>query len=265
MRAGTLSHLWERYLFRWCFSNFQQSRRSQAARYPARMRALPGKASRVPPGPQPVSREASAEDQRRRILAATAELMAKRGYQGTTTELIVRRAKVGYATFYKQFGDKEGALAALFDLAAARGREIFRATLRDADGSWAEKVARGIRALFEQIAAHPAVARVCLVEALTAGPGMVARYEEVLVSFEPMLRPGRALNPRGEELPQSLEKTLAGGILWLAYQRLILGEAGKLLELLPEAVEFVLSPYVGEAEAVRTADELFPDAAGAPV
>lgn len=202
-----------------------------------------------------MSREASVEDQRRRILRATAELMAKRGYQGTTTELIVRRAKVGYATFYKQFGDKEGALATLFDLAAEQGRAAVGRAYSETDGPWAEKVAAAIRLLFEQIAAHPTVARVCLVEALTAGPLMVARYEQALTSFEPILQPGRELNPRGSELPQSLEKTLAGGLLWLAYQRLVVGEAAKLLELLPEAVEFVLSPYVGEAEAVRTADE----------
>ncbi|MGN6253768.1 MAG: TetR/AcrR family transcriptional regulator [Solirubrobacterales bacterium] len=209
-----------------------------------------------------MSREASVEDQRRRILRVTAELMAKRGYQGTTTELIVRRAKVGYATFYKQFGDKEGALTALFDLAAEQGRAAVGRAYREKEGSWAEKVAVAIQVLFEQIAAHSTVARVCLVEALTAGPLLVGRYEEALTSFEPMLRPGRELNPRGGELPQSLEKTLAGGVLWLAYQRLIVGEADKLLELLPEAVEFVLSPYVGEAEAVRTADELSLPAAG---
>lgn len=218
----------------------------------------------MPPGPQPVSREASAEDQRRRILRATAELMAKRGYQGTTTELIVRRAKVGYQTFYKQFGDKEGALSALFDLAAARGREVVGRAFRETDGTWTQQVAVAIKVLFEEIAANPVVARVCLVEALTAGPVLAARYEQALTSFEPMLRPGRELNPRGAQLPKTLEKTLAGGILWLAYQRLILGEAEKLLELVPEAVEFVLSPYVGEAEAVRAADELLHDSAGAP-
>ena len=218
----------------------------------------------MPPGPQPVSREASAEDQRRRILRATAELMARRGYQGTTTELIVRRAKVGYATFYKQFGDKEGALAALFDLAAERGKDVVGSAFRETEGAWAQKVAVAIKVLFEEIAANPVVARVCLVEALTAGPVMAARYEQALTSFEPMLRPGREFNARGADLPQTLEKTLAGGVLWLAYQRLILGEAEQLLGLVPEAVEFVLSPYVGEAEAVRTADELLHDPAGAP-
>lgn len=190
--------------------------------------------------------------------------MAKRGYQGTTTELIVRRAKVGYSTFYKLFGDKEGVLVALFDQAAEQGRDVVARAYRETPGTWAQRVAVAVKVLFEQIAANPTVARVCLVEALTAGPVMAARYEQALSSFEPLLSPGRELNSRGPELPQSLEKTLAGGVLWLAYQRLILGEAEKLLELLPEAVEFVLSPYVGEAEAVRTADELVHDSAGAP-
>lgn len=216
----------------------------------------------MPPGPRPVSREASVEDQRSRILRATAELIAKRGYQGTTTELIVRRAKVGYATFYKQFGDKEGAMAALFDAAAETASAAVRTAFAETEGSWAEKVAAGLSALFELFASHPTVARACLVEALTAGPVLVARYEQALTSFEPMLRPGRELNPRGAELPQSLEKTLAGGVLWLAYQRLVVSEAEKLRELLPEAVEFVLSPYVGEAEAVRAADDLARPAAG---
>jgi hypothetical protein len=37
----------------------------------------------------------------------TADLVSKRGYSDTTTELIVRRAKVGYGTFYKFFADKK--------------------------------------------------------------------------------------------------------------------------------------------------------------
>src|SRR6476661_8357544 len=89
-------------------------------RYPEAMRALPGKASRQPPGPEPVSRDAAAADQRRRILAATGELIAEQGYQETTMEEIVRRAKVGYATFYKHYPDKEAAFLALLDAAVER-------------------------------------------------------------------------------------------------------------------------------------------------
>lgn len=210
----------------------------------------------MPAGPLPVSRDAVPADQRRRILKAAAELIAKRGYQGTSAELIVRRAKVGYSTFYKHFADKEECLFAIFDTALARAEQAVGEAYERTEGTWPEKVAAGLAVLFDHIVAHPQVARVCLVESLTAGPAAVARYEAALRRFDPMLRPGRSCNPRGEGLPDTLEATIGGGVLWIAYQRLIVGEAEKLPGLLPETIEFVLKPYVGEEEAVRIADEI---------
>jgi AcrR family transcriptional regulator len=219
------------------------------------MRVLPGQSSRLPEGARPVTRDQAAADQRRRIVEAAAELIARRGYHGTTIELIIRRAKVGYATFYKNFSSKEECLIAVFDTAG----EVLRPALREAyeshDGPWAERVAVVLGALFQLIAENPAHARVCLVEALTAGPVAVARYERMLANFEPLLLPGRKIRPGNTELPDTLEATLFGGVFWIAYQRLIVGEAEKLAQLLPETIELVLSPYVGEAEAVRIADE----------
>ena len=220
------------------------------------MRVLPGQASRLPPGPVPVTRDQAAADQRRRILEAAAELIAKRGYRGATIELIIRRAKVGYATFYKNFPDKEACLIGLFDAAG----EVIRPALRDAslaaEGGWPERTAASLGTLFELIVANQAAARVCLVESLTAGPAAVARYEQALANFDPLLRPGREMRPSNAGLPDTLEATLVGGVFWIAYQQLVLGEADKLMGLLPETTELVLSPYVGEAEAVRVADEL---------
>ena len=217
------------------------------------MRALPGKASRQPPGPEPVSRAAAAADQRRRILEATADLVAEQGYPETTIEQIVRRAKVGYATFYKHFADKEEAFLALFDAATERtAYEVEEAYDRE-DGPWADKVGAALGALLKVVAAHPNVARACMVEALTAGPEAAARHEAALKRFAPLLRPGRELNPRRDRLPETLEDTLAGGVLWVVNQRLLAGEVGEIRALLPEALEFLLRPYVGEDEAAREA------------
>jgi AcrR family transcriptional regulator len=220
------------------------------------VRALPGKDSRQPPGPEPVTRAAAAADQRRRILEATADLVAERGYQATTIEMIVRRAKVGYATFYKNFADKEECFLALFEAALERTlRRVEDAYEREA-GPWPDRVGAALGALFEEIAAHPAVARACLVEALTAGPEASARHEAALKRFAPFLRPGRELNPRQAELPETLEDTLAGGVLWVVNQRLVGDEVDRLRSLLPETLEFLLRPYVGEEEAAREAGEL---------
>jgi AcrR family transcriptional regulator len=217
------------------------------------VRALPGKASRQPPGPEPVSRAAAAADQRRRILEATADLVAEQGYPETTIEQIVRRAKVGYATFYKHFADKQEAFLALFDAATERtAYEVEEAYDRE-DGPWADKVGAALGALLKVVAAHPNVARACMVEALTAGPEAAARHEAALKRFAPLLRPGRELNPRRDRLPETLEDTLAGGVLWVVNQRLLAGEVGEIRGLLPEALEFLLRPYVGEDEAAREA------------
>ncbi len=217
------------------------------------MRALPGKASRQPPGPEPVSRAAVSNDQRRRILEATADLVAERGYPEATIEQIVRRAKVGYATFYKHYADKEEAFLALLDAAIERTVYVVEEAYDGEAGPWPDKVGAGLGALLAQVAAHPNVARACLVEAPTAGPEAAARHEAALKRFAPLLRPGRELNPRKDQLPASLEETLVGGVLWVIGQRLIAGEADQLRALLPETLEFLLRPYVGEDEAAREA------------
>jgi AcrR family transcriptional regulator len=242
------------------FGNFlqfkYQFRTNRNWRYPGPMRALPGKASRQPPGPEPVSRDAAAADQRRRILEATAELIAEQGYQETTMEEIVRRAKVGYATFYKHYPDKEAAFLALLEAATDRTVSRVEDAYNREEGPWADRVGAALGQLFADVAEHPAVARAALVEAVAAGAEAAAKHEAALKRLAPLLRPGRELNPRQAELPDTLEETLAGGIVWVLGQRLVAGEADKLRGLLPETLEFVLRPYMGEEEAAREAGEV---------
>jgi AcrR family transcriptional regulator len=219
------------------------------------VRALPGKQSRQPPGPEPVGRDAAAADQRRRIFEATAELLAEQGYQETTMEQIVRRAKVGYATFYKHFPDKESAFLGLLDAAIERTVADVEGAYKREEGPWADRVGAALGALFEVVAAHPAPARAVLVEAVAAGSEAAAKHEAALKRLAPLLRPGRELNPRQAQLPDTLEETLAGGVVWVLGQRLVAGEADELRALLPETLEFLLRPYVGEDEAAREAGE----------
>lgn len=225
-------------------------------RYPGVVRALPGKENRQPAGPEPVARDAAAADQRRRILEATAALIAEQGYQETTMEQIVRRAKVGYATFYKHYPDREAAFLALLDAAIERTVGRVEAAYKREEGPWADRVGAALGALFEDVAANPAAARAVLVEAVAAGSEAAEKHEAALKRLAPLLRPGRELNPRQAQLPDTLEETLAGGVVWVLGQRLIAGEAEKLRALLPETLEFLLRPYVGEDEAAREAGEV---------
>jgi AcrR family transcriptional regulator len=58
-------------------------------------------------------------DTEARILAAAAELLAERGYTGTTTSAIAERAGVNEVTLFRRFETKAGVLHALASVAAA--------------------------------------------------------------------------------------------------------------------------------------------------
>lgn len=219
------------------------------------MRALPGRASRtsLPPG---VTRATAKEAQRQRILRATGELVAERGYHAVTVELIVKRARVSFKTFYGHFSNKEECFVELFEtvMAEARGRmEAAVAREREGGAPWPQQVAAALRALFDVFLADPLIARASIVDAPTVGPVMIDRYQQAMSGLTPLLRQGRALVPDSDDLPPTLEDTLAGGLLWSAYQRLIVGAVDRIETLLPDAVVFVLRPYIGEQEAARWA------------
>jgi AcrR family transcriptional regulator len=219
------------------------------------MRALPGRESRAPlDAPLAVVTRSSAHlDQRRRILRAVGELVAKRGYADVTVELVVKRAHVSFKTFYKHFPGKEAAFLALFDGTLAVAEKTVRQRLEAEPLSWADQVVLALRTVTELILSEPLIARAVIVEAPTVGPGILERYERATKAFVPLFRAGRELSPRGDELPATIEDTLAGSVFWSAYQRLIVGEAERLPELLPEITEMVLRTYLGQAEAGRIA------------
>jgi AcrR family transcriptional regulator len=219
------------------------------------MRALPGRDSRVglDAPPAAVTRSSAHLDQRRRILRAIGELVAKRGYADVTVELIVKRARVSYKTFYKHFSGKEECFQELFDSTFKATGKAIRERLDEEGGEWPDRVVLALRTWIEQIVAEPLIARAVIVEAPTVGPGMVERYGRATKAFAPLFHEGRKLNPRGAELPPTIEDTLSGSIVWSAYQRLVVGEAEHLTELLPELSELVLRTYLGQAEAARIA------------
>ena len=215
------------------------------------MRALPGWASRVTPDAPPasVTRTSAHADQRRRILRALAELAAERGYADVTVEQIVKRAHVSFKTFYKHYAGKEDCFVGLFDAVSTSTERTIRRRLDAEPGSWADQVVLAIGAFVEQIVAAPVIARAVIVEAPTVGPTIAERYEQAIKAFVPLFRAGRELNPRGDELPDTIEDILAGAVIWSAYEHLVVGRADELTAYLPVLLELILRTYLGPAEA----------------
>lgn len=209
-------------------------------------------AMRPPPGRHALPREFIARHQRARIISALAEETAEKGYRAVTVADIVRRAHIARNTFYENFASKEECFLAASEFAVeeAMRRVVDAASKVD---SWSARVDVGFAAFLRYVASEPALARTCIVEALSAGPAAVERYERSIQAFVPLFRMGRKVSPQGDELPATLEETIVGGIFWILYQRIVMGQAEEIEELLPELVEFSLAPYVGAKAAKRTA------------
>ncbi len=74
----------------------------------------------------------------------------------------------------------------------------------------------GLRALLEFVAAHPAAASLCLVEAPAAAPTAAARYDAALEDFIARLRDAA---PAMSGRPVTLEEALIGGTVWIVQRQ----------------------------------------------
>lgn len=210
------------------------------------------------PGRQPLSREFIAQHQRTRIVSALALETAEKGYRAVTVAHIVKRAGIARNTFYENFGSKEECFLAAQEFAMTTALERVVMAAGEID-DWPRRVHAGLIAFLTYVSEEPALARTCMVEALTAGPSSVEYYEESQQAFVSLFKLGRDVSPRGAELPETLEEALIGGVFWLIYQRLTESEPSKIVELLPELTEFVLTPYLGAdgaSEIAATGSEL---------
>lgn len=205
------------------------------------------------PGREPLSREFIARHQRARIVKGLALEASEKGYRAVTVADIVRRAGIARNTFYENFGSKEECFLAAqeFAMSAALDRVVSAAGEID---NWPQRVRAGLAAFLGYVAEEPALARTCMVEALAAGPNSVRYYEESLQSFVSLFQVGRDVSPFGRGLPETLEEALIGGVFWILYQRLLLAETDELGDLLPQLVEFALTPYLGAEAAREVAD-----------
>jgi len=118
---------------------------------------------------------------------------------------------------------------------------------------WAGGVAAAVRAAFDWVAAEPRAAQLLTNDALAGGSAGFERYERMVAYLASLLAPGRALALHGEQLPEITERAMASGVAMLVAQRLSLARESELPAIAGEAIQFVLTPYLGADQARRVA------------
>ena len=216
----------------------------------------PPELARLPPGRHGLPREFVAHNQRERLIAGIAEAIAENGYSGTTIAHITRAAAVSRRTFYEHFPSKDDCFVAAYEAVMGELQERVSEAF-DAEEDWPRAIKAGIAAMLEFLSSEPNLARLCMVEALVAGPVVVERYDAAIQSFVPYFREGREGRSPDvlSRLSPTTEEALVGGMVSLISRRIIAGKTADLEELLPDLVEFTLTPYLGSAEASKVAKQ----------
>jgi AcrR family transcriptional regulator len=173
---------------------------------------------------------------------ALAELTAEQGYEATKISDIVKRAGVARKTLYDNFEGKEEVFLAAFDSARDEVMRRVQEGSEVADGDWQDRIEGGLAAFLGYVAEQPTVARMCMIEALSATPATTKRYEDALESFVEL---ARQTLPQDERLPDTIAETTVGGVAWIIYQQIRRGDAERAEDLLPELTEFMTAPYLG--------------------
>ena len=179
------------------------------------------------------------------------------GYAAMTVESIIGRAGVSRRTFYEHFKNKHEAYLAAYDEAAAR---LVRRVVTAVDGAegFVLRTEVGLGAMLSFLAADPAVARMCIVEVMAAGPEAIERRAESVRAFAELVDQ-HARDLLNEQVPLLTAETIVGGIYEVVYTRVLRGETADLPALLPDLVYSALLPYLGQpaalAERLRMLDE----------
>jgi AcrR family transcriptional regulator len=210
-----------------------------------------GAPKHVRPSSDGLPREHVTEIQRVRVLAAMAEVAAERGAGAASVAHVVARAGVSRRTFYDLFEDREDCFLAAFDEALAQAAATVLPEFQS-QGRWREQIRAALLALLVFFEEQPASARLCVVEALAAGPRALERRAEVINVLVSAVDEGRVERPaRVPEPPPLAAEGAVGAVLAVVHGRLLSGGREPLASLLSELMSAIVLPYLGVQTAQK--------------
>jgi len=188
--------------------------------------------------------------QRARLIAGAVRAIDELGYTQATVGRIAERAGVSRRTFYEIFTDREECLTAVIETMVS----AITAELADQSfigGVWRERIRVGLAGILVFLDREPALARVCVVQSLQAGPQVLRRREEVLARLTAAVDEGRFEGTRGASCTPLTAEGLVGAAFGILYARLQREEQQSLTSLLSELMGMIVLPYLGPAAARR--------------
>jgi AcrR family transcriptional regulator len=194
---------------------------------------------RLPPG-RGGDRDAARRDQRERLLAAMVASCARKDYEGTSVEDLLRAAGVSRATFYEQFDDKLDCFRAAENEIVAGGIAAIAEQLGGGREA-ADRPRAALAAFVRVIVAQPAAARLCLIESYATGEAGMEPLRRAIDWAVLLARDAAEQLPERAGMPRELLRGIVAGIYQVVYARLRDQREGELPELVPEIWDWAMS------------------------
>jgi AcrR family transcriptional regulator/DNA-binding MarR family transcriptional regulator len=195
--------------------------------------------------------------QRGRLLSATFALVGEAGFEGVSARRVSERAGVSNRTFYESFSDREDCFLAAFNY-AVEGLEREARVGWGSEPGWVAGVRAGLALLLRALDREPAVGRLVFVEALGAGPRVLARRARVLEQVAGVLDRGRCNAKAPSGLPPLVAEGVVGGAFGVVHARLLELRPEPLIGLLGALMAMIVLPYRGGEAAARELERPVP-------
>jgi AcrR family transcriptional regulator len=184
------------------------------------------------------------------MLAATVEAVEELGYARMTVAHVIGRARVSRKTFYEVFADREDCFLAAFEQALSQAR-VLASEAYEHESGWRGGIRSALARLLAFMDEEPAVARLCVVEALGAGERVLERRLEVLDELAEVIDRGRLATSASREPPEVTAEGVVGAIFAVLHTRVLEGGKKPLTDLLGPLMSMIALPYLGAKAASR--------------
>lgn len=201
-------------------------------------------AHQLPAGRHGIPRHLVLSNQRGRLLDAVMQVVMRDGYSAMRIADVIAVAGVSRRTFYDNFANKEESFLAAYDAVVSQLTAAVGAAFATGE-SWPAKVSRGLSSFLSYLAAGPAVAHVCIVEVLAAGPNALERRALAMARFRGFVVPDVAEVPAAAQVSELTVETTIGGLYEVIYSRVVAGQTAQLPLLVPGLLHAILLPFVG--------------------
>jgi AcrR family transcriptional regulator len=212
----------------------------------------------IPPGRSRLSKSEIARNQRERILYATAEVAATKGYTVTTIADITAAASVDRRVFYTHFADKQQAFLAVHELGIQQLMALAASAFFSAS-AWPERAWQAMHASAQFQATHPIVTHIGLVESHAVGPSAIQRIDDGRSAFTIFLQEGNQLR----EVPATRTEmeAIGGSVFEICYRQARRGQSAQMARLTGHVAYIILAPFIGPAAANEFIDHKLREAA----